>query len=203
MTDMENISDRARKFIIENSSTVDLPKGQEILREGQYVKVIPLVLKGLIKVFTRKDGKELLLYYIKPNESCIMSFMAGRRNDPSVVYAITEEETRALLLPSSHIDQWIRDFPELNELFFQQYGLRYLELLETINHVIFEKLDSRLMAYLNEKKRLTEQEILKLSHREIAADLGTAREVVTRVLKKLEHQNMIVQKENGIKIISR
>lgn len=179
----------------------EIPKDTEILREGQYVKVIPIVLEGLIKVFTRHEGKELLLYYIRPNESCIMSFSASLKNEPSNIYAVTEEDTKALLLPVDKVADWTRQFPDINTLFFQQYNLRYGELLETIHHVLFDRMDKRLYDYLQEKVKLTNKNPLKLSHRQIANELGTAREVISRVMKKLESEGKLQQLPNSIKIL--
>lgn len=179
----------------------DIPQGAEILREGQYIKVVPIVLNGLIKVFTRHEDKELLLYYIKPNESCIMSFSASLKNDPSRVFAITEEDTTALLLPVDKVSKWITQYPDINTLFFQQYNLRYSELLNTIHHVLFDKMDKRLYDYLLEKSELKNSKVLKIAHRQIANDLGTAREVISRVMKKLEHHGKVKQHTNSIEIL--
>ena len=179
----------------------EIQKGNEILREGQYVSVVPIVLNGVIKVYKRYEERDLLLYYIKPNESCIMSFAAGLKNEPSNVFAQTEEDTTALLLPVEKISGWIKRYPDLNSLFFQQYNLRYGELLDTIQHVMFKKMDKRLYDYLKEKIELLDKNPLKISHRQIASDLGTAREVVSRVIKKLEHEGKVKQQSNGIKIV--
>jgi len=181
----------------------DIPAGTEILREGQYVKVIPIVIKGLIKVLTRHDDKELLLYYIRPKESCIMSFAASLKNEPSRVFASTEEDTTALLLPVDKVSQWTAQFPDINNLFFQQYNMRYADLLDTIHHVLFDKLDKRLYDYLVEKVALTKQNPLKMSHREIANELATAREVISRTMKKLESEKLIKQHSNSIELLNR
>jgi CRP/FNR family transcriptional regulator len=174
------------------------PEGMQILRAGQYVKVIPLVTEGLIKVYTRHEDKELLLYYIRPYESCIMSFAASLRNEPGHVYAETEEETTALLLPVDSVIKWTRQYPDVNLLFFQQYNQRYSELLTTIHHLLYNKLDVRLAAYLQEKVRLTGRNPIRISHRQIAAELGTAREVVSRVMKKLENDGKVRQQGTSI-----
>lgn len=179
----------------------EIPKGTEILREGQFVSVVPIVLKGLIKVYKQYEERDLLLYYIKPNESCIMSFAAGLKNKPSNVYAQTEEDTTALLLPIEKIPGWIKQYPDFNSLFFQQYNLRYSELLDTIQQVLFNKMDKRLYDYLREKTELLDKNPIKMSHREIANDLGTAREVVSRVIKKLENEGKVKQQSSGIKIL--
>lgn len=187
--------------ILSYAQREEIPQGSLILKEGQYVKVVPIVLNGLIKVLTRHDDKELLLYYIRPDESCIMSFAASLKNEPSKVFAIAEEETEALLLPVDKLSAWIKQFPDINTLFFQQYNLRYNELLNTIHHVLFDKMDKRLYDYLKEKVRLTNRNPLKLSHRQIAEELGTAREVVSRTMKKLEHEELVKQHPSSVEIL--
>ena len=178
-----------------------IPSGSTILRAGQYVKVIPIVTEGLIKVFSRHEDKDLLLYYIQPNESCIMSFSASLKNEPSRVYAITEEDTSAILLPVEKIDTWIRQFPDFNSIFFQLYNLRYSELLETISDLLFNKMDQRLYDYMKKKHQLTGKNPLKISHRQIANDMGTAREVISRVMKKLEGEGKVRQHTSSIEIL--
>jgi len=179
----------------------DVAAQTEILQEGQHVTMIPLVLEGLIKVYTRNEERELLLYYIEPRESCIMSFLAGIKNQPSKIFALTEESTKILLLPSRSVEQWIQQFPRLNNLFYDLYNTRYSELIDTLNQLIFQKLDSRIYDYLKEKSRVKSNRILDLRHREIALELGTSREVISRVLKKLEKEGKIRQGESGIELI--
>ncbi|AMC10407.1 Crp/Fnr family transcriptional regulator [Lutibacter profundi] len=187
--------------IVASSSLLNFEKDTELLREGQFVKVIPIVLTGLIKVFSRYEDKELLLYYIKPSESCVMSFSASLKNTPSLVFAITEEDTTVLLLPASKINGWVKKFPNFNQLFFEQYNVRYHELLKTINHLLFDKLDVRLYNYLIEKRDITKKNPITISHRQIANELGTAREVISRLLKKLEGENKVQQLPSQIKIL--
>lgn len=178
-----------------------IPKNTQILREGQFIKVIPIVLNGLIKVYTRYEDRELLLYYIRPDESCIMSFSASIKNEPSQVFAETEEDTMALLLPVAKVSTWIEQFPDINTLFFQQYKQRYSELLDTIHHVLFNKMDSRLYDHLKTKATVRKENPLKISHQQIANELGTVREVISRVIKKLENEGLVKQHSNGIEIM--
>ncbi len=187
--------------IAEHATTLQVPQNAEILREGQYVKVIPLVLEGLIKVFTRYEDKELLLYYIQPKESCIMSFSAGMNNEPSRVFAIAEEDSEVLLLPVQKLQEWQRQYTDVDQLFFQQYNLRYVELLSTIQHLLFDKMDKRIYDYLKEKVRLTQKNPLKITHRKIAEELGTAREVISRMMKKLENEGKVAQNQRGIEVL--
>jgi len=198
---LPQLSNELTKEISESGTIMEIPAGTEILREGQYVKVIPIVISGLIKVFSRQEDKELLLYYIKPKESCVMSFAASLQNEPSSVFAITEEDAEVLVLPVDKVAKWIKQFPDINQLFFQQYNMRYAELLSTINHLLFNKLDVRVLTFLRERAELTNTSILKISHRQIASELGTAREVISRIIKKLDFEGKVKQHSSSIEIL--
>lgn len=187
--------------IKESCSEIEIPKNTEVVRDGQYIKAVPIITKGLIKVFTRHEDKELLLYYIRSGETCIMSFDAALKNTPSKIFATTEENSSVLLMPVDKVFDWIKKYPDLNSLFFQQYNLRYNELIYTINELIFEKMDQRIFKYLKTKSEISGQNPLKISHRKIATDLGTAREVISRIMKKLEFEGKVIQLDAGIKIL--
>lgn len=186
--------------IINSSTIMDFPANTELVREGQYIKVIPLVLDGLVKVYTSIEEKELLLYYIQPQQSCIMSFSSCLQNDKSKIFAITEESSTILLMPASNVAKWVTLYPSINFLFYQQYDLRYSELIDTINSLIYHKLDVRIMEFLMERVKVKGKNPIKISHREIATELGTAREVVSRTVKKLEKQNLLKQHTDSIEI---
>jgi CRP/FNR family transcriptional regulator len=187
--------------ILKESTIMAFPKGTEILREQQYVKLLPIVISGLVKVFSSFDEKELLLYYIEPEQSCIMTFYASLKNTPSRVFAITEEDSQIILLPVHFLPLWLKEYPDFNELFYNQFNLRYLELVETIRHLLLDKMDKRLFDHLRKKTELIHQEWLKVNHVQLANELGTAREVVTRALKKLVLDGKILQVSGKIKII--
>ena len=188
--------------IIEASVIKDIPKGTEILKEEQYVKALPIVLNGLVKVYSRFDEKELLLYYIEPSQSCVMTFYAAMKNTLSKVYAKTEEDSKILLIPVQKLPKWLKEYPRFNELFYDQFNLRYSELLDTIGHLLLDNMDKRIFIHLKKKMLLSKSSKIKMSHSQIANELGTAREVVTRVLKKLESDGKVEQNSDGIKIIS-
>ena len=173
----------------------------EILREGQFIKVVPIVTKGLIKVYTKKDDKILLLYYIKAGESCIMSYSSSLKNEASQIFAVTIEETTAILIPVERIKAMEKEKPEINAFFIQLFSLRYNDLLDTIHQVLFNKMDQRLIRYLYKKSELLESKKINLSHKQIADELGTAREVISRVMKKLENEKLIKQHQKMIEIL--
>lgn len=179
----------------------EFPAQTEIIRDGAFVKFVPLVLEGMVKVFTRHADRELLLYYIERGESCIMSFNAGLKNSPSKVFAITEENTVILLMPVEKLNGWVRSFSSLNELFFDLYNQRYASLLDTINHLLYNRLDQRLYTYLQESAKQKNSNVLHIRHRQIAAELGTVREVISRVMKKLEQEGKVRQLPGAIEIL--
>lgn len=183
------------------SAIKEFPENTDLIKHGQYVKVVPVVLSGLVKVFTRYDDKELLLYYIQPEESCIMSFSACLTGSKSKIHAVTEEESNVILIPSDKLAGWVTEFPAINKLFYRQFDLRYNDLIDTINRVFFDKLDKRLLDYLSEKAVLRRKNPVKISHREIANDLGTAREVITRLIKKLEYLGEVKQHPDSIEVL--
>lgn len=175
-------------------------EGQVILKEGAYVNSIPLVMKGLLKVTRKDEDKEVLLYYIGQGQSCVMSFSACIANSRSKIYAETEEETTLLLLSSEKLKQLVVKYPRFAEYFFSLYHERYEELIRSIDMLAFRRFDERLWNYLQEKKNNTGSGNIRMTHQEIARDLGTLREVVSRTLKKLEKDGKVRLERNEIKI---
>jgi len=177
--------------ILENSQIMEIPENTIILNSGQYIKVLPIVISGLVKVFSTYEDKELLLYYIEENETCIMSYMASLKNNPSKVLARTQADTKLFALSSDKIQFFSDKYPRFNILFHNQYDKRYSDLLDTINHLIFDKLDVRVYDFLKRKTELSKKNTIKITHKQIASELGTAREVVSRIMKKLESEGRV------------
>jgi CRP/FNR family transcriptional regulator len=194
--DDELVNTFEKEGIIKN-----VPKDTELIRDGQYINSIPIVLNGMVKVFTKYHEKEFLLYYIQPTESCVLSFIVSKKNEPSTFFAKTEEDSEILLLPAVKVQEWIKKYPKFNAMFFNLFNERYFDLIDTLNHVLFDRLDSRLYLYLKEKMDLHQTTILTISHKEIANDMGTSREVITRVLKKLEAEAKVMQTPKGIQLL--
>lgn len=178
------------------------PAGTVILNLNAYIRSIPIVLSGNIKVVrTDDEGREMLLYYIKPGESCIMSFLAGIHNDTSKVKAIVEEDAEVLLIPVGKAGEWIRQFPEWSDFIFNLYQKRFEELLEVVNAVAFKKLDERLLLWLNQKSNLVGSKEITVTHQLLADDLGITREAASRVLKQMENENLISLSRNKITLL--
>lgn len=195
------LEDKLIEQILELAADVTLPPNQQILREGQYIKTIPLVINGLLKVITSHGDKEILLYYIQPSESCVMSFAFSMSDEPSKISAFTETETRALILNASDVKKWITEYPSINLLFLNQYNIRYKDLVDTIGELIYEKLDVRIYNYLKQRVAVSGNSVVDIPHRQIADEIASSREVVTRALKKLETEKKIEQTRSGIKVL--
>ncbi|HEY1044816.1 MAG TPA: Crp/Fnr family transcriptional regulator [Bacteroidia bacterium] len=187
--------------MVKNSDVKHFTKGTQILSEGQYVNVVPILTDGLLKVFTRQEDKELLLYYVQSYESCIMSFMAGMRDEKSKVFAECVEDSTLLLLKMDRLKVWVNEQPRLNLLFYNLFDQRYTELLSTINLLLYDRLDKRILEFLKQRVSVFGKNPVKISHRELANELGSAREVVSRLLKKLEADQKIKQHTEGIEVI--
>lgn len=175
--------------------------GSVILNENAYIRAIPIVIRGTLKVIrTEEDGREILLYYIKAGESCIMSFLGGLHNEKSKVRAEVEEDAEILFLPMEKVSLFIREYPQWLDYIFRLYHKRFEELLEIINAIAFKKVDERLLALLYKKRDLTGNNSLNITHEQLANELGTARVVVSRLLKQLEENGTVQLGRNKITI---
>ncbi|MEO1437558.1 MAG: Crp/Fnr family transcriptional regulator [Bacteroidota bacterium] len=168
-------------------------EGDVLLKEGGYVKFIPLVLSGLIKVYVEKEsGHEVLLYYINQGESCIMSSTYCMQNRKSRVKAIVEEAAQVILVPAEKAKTYNRQYTGWNEFLFALFQEKYNELLDIISILTFENKDKRLINYLERERELKGSPTIHITHQQIANDIGTTREVVSRLLKKLENEGVLV-----------
>lgn len=174
-----------------------------IIDENDYIKSVPIVLSGSIKVLKiDEDGKEVLLYYIKPGESCVMSFLGATCNQTSKIKAIVEEKAEVLMLPIYKSFELIKDNPAWLEFIFQLYNRRFEELLDVVNSVVFQHVDDRLWDLLKKKVKMLKTNQLILTHQQLADELGTAREVVSRLLKQLEKNNQVKLSRNKVTVLA-
>lgn len=176
--------------------------GSVILNENSYIRSIPIVMKGTLKVIrTEEDGREILLYYIKAGESCIMSFLGGLHNETSKVKAEAEEDAEILFLPTDKVSLFIKEYPQWLDYIFRLYHKRFEELLEIVNAIAFRKVDERLLDLLRKKSELTKSSVISITHEQLASELGTARVVVSRLLKQLEETGAVRLGRNKITLV--
>lgn len=174
-------------------------EGDVILSEDAYIKAIPIVTKGSLRVMrTDEEGREILLYYIKAGESCIMSFLGGMHHETSKVKAIVEEPTEILFVPIDKVSLLIKEYPEWLDYIFRLYHKRFEELIEVVNAVAFKKMDERLLNLIKVKAANIHSHTLYVTHEQLANELATARVVVSRLLKQMEDEGLVELGRNKI-----
>lgn len=182
----------------------EVEAGEVILDQGNIVRSMPIIIEGTVKV-SRIDeqGKEILLYYVNAFESCAMTFTCCMEQFPSEIRATAEEKVKMLLVPIHLMDNWLNKYPSWKSFVMKTIRNRFNEMLKTIDLIAFQKLDDRLEKYLLEKSALANSNVLNLSHEDIATDLATSRVVISRLLKKLEHDERLLLYRNQIKLLTK
>lgn len=177
-------------------------EGDIIMDYGKYIRMMPMVLKGTIKVYRMdEEGNEILLYYLSSTESCSMAYSCCVEAKKSEVKAIAEDDVELLAIPHLKLDEWLCKYPSWKNYIMRSFNVRFLELLKSIESIAFHKLDERLIAYLKEKQRLSGSSVIKASHYLIADELATSRVVISRLLKQLENDKKIIMYRNEIKLL--
>lgn len=178
-------------------------EGDLIMDYGKYIRMMPIVLKGTIKVMRMDEqGKEILLYYLSSSESCSMAYSCCLEAKKSEVKAIAEDDVEIVAIPHVKLDEWLCTYPGWKNYIMRSFNERFTELLKSIESIAFHKLDERLIAYLKDKKRLMGSSVIKATHYMIADDLATSRVVISRLLKQLENDKKIILYRNEIKLLS-
>jgi len=181
---------------------VSIKEGDVMLNIGQTVRVIPILLKGTLKISRIDDeGKELFLYYVNAVETCAMTFTCCMQQYPSEIKATAESDIEFIAIPISVMDEWLAKYPTWKSFMMRMIRTRFNELLHEIDQLAFQKLDERLIHYLKEKSKTTGSSLLNVSHEQIANDLASSREVISRLLKKLENDKKILLYRNQIKLL--
>lgn len=187
----------------EVAEILNFQEGDIIMDYGKYIRMMPLILKGTVKVLRMdENGKEILLYYLSSNESCSMAYSCCMEARKSEVKAIAEDEVELMAIPHIKLDEWLCKYPGWKNYIMRSFNERFLELLKSIESIAFHKLDERLIGYLAEKKRLSGSNVIKTSHYLIADELATSRVVVSRLLKQLENDGKILLYRNEIKLLA-
>jgi CRP/FNR family transcriptional regulator len=170
-----------------------------IIREGQFISSFPLVIKGLVRVSrTNDDGNELLLYYLNENEVCAMSLTCCMTQVSSDINAVAETRTEVILLPIEVLDNWISKYPGWKQFIMRTFQSRFRELIETVDSIAFMKLDERLVKYFTNKYKNSGLTVFTGTHQELALKLNSSREVISRLLKKLENTGKVKLSRNFI-----
>jgi CRP/FNR family transcriptional regulator len=177
-------------------------EGDLIMDYGKYIRMMPIVLKGTVKVYRLDENKnEILLYYLSSSETCSMAYSCCVEAKKSEVKAIAEDDVGLIAIPHDKLDSWLCTYTSWKNYIMRSFNERFIELLKSIESIAFHKLDDRLIAYLKEKQRLSGSSVIKASHYLIADELATSRVVISRLLKQLENSKKIILYRNEIKLL--
>ena len=177
-------------------------EGEKIIEIGQYIKGMPLLLSGAIKILREdNEGDELLLYYLERGDTCSMTMACCLGNTKSEIRAIAETDVALVMVPIRKMEEWTAKYKSWRNFVFDSYHNRLNELLVTVDSIAFKNMDERLIAFLKEKARISNSKLILNTHQEIAYDLHSSRVVISRLLKKLEHLGKIKLHRNQIELI--
>lgn len=187
--------------IADTGQLMSLKQGTKILDYGQYIKLVPIVLDGVIKVTQQGENGDILLYYLTGGNTCPTAFTCCMMDKTSEIRAVAEEDTDIIAIPIRYIDEWSRDHVEWKNFIMNSYNIRFKELLATIDAIAFSQLDVRLTKYLAKKVKVSNKNKFKITHKQIAMDLNTTREVISRLLKKMEQMGNVELSRNYIHVL--
>ncbi|MFT4857566.1 MAG: CRP/FNR family transcriptional regulator [Algoriphagus sp.] len=187
------IPEEVSEEFMNNFEVIRVKKDTVIVNEGDRMNKIPFIKSGLVSVYKEELdlGREVLLYQVGPNQTCMMSIIASLRGTNSLVNAKTESDSEIILVPTEKIRQWQIEFPSWNQFVLNIFMDRYNELLETIQETTFGNIEGRILKLLNKEAKNTQAKEIELTHLAFANKLGTTRVVVSRILKKLENEGKI------------
>ncbi|SDS44862.1 CRP/FNR family transcriptional regulator, anaerobic regulatory protein [Gillisia sp. Hel1_33_143] len=195
------------KELIEEMAEVghlkSIKEGEKIIEIGDFVTHMPLLISGAIKILREdKDGDELLLYFLERGDTCAMTLSCCLGETKSEIRAVSEKPTEIIMIPIEKMEEWIAKYKTWRHFVFESYHSRLTEMLDTIDTIAFLNMDERLMRYLQDKAKINQNELLQVTHQDIAYDLHTSRVVISRLLKKLKLEGKIELQRNSIKVLS-
>jgi CRP/FNR family transcriptional regulator, anaerobic regulatory protein len=180
-----------RKNILQHGKIVTAGKGDMLIREGQYLDFLPIVIKGQIRVYQEKDDREILLYYVGPEQTCMMSLSSAYFDFKSAANGVAVKPTEILVLPAHVIADWQLKYASWNKFIISTFKSRYDELLHAFGSIAFKPVHTRLREYLAQYVKTQNSDKIPLSHQTLANELGTSRVVVSRILKQLEAEKKV------------
>ncbi len=180
----------------------EVPEGFELIKPGSYIKSMPLIISGVIKILREdNDGDELLLYFLEKGDTCAMTLSCCLGLHKSEIKAIAETNAKLIMVPIEKMEEWTTKYKSWRNFVFDSYHKRLIEAIETIDSIAFLKMDDRLLKYLKDKTKVTQDTIINNTHQEIAYDLHTSRVVISRLLKKLEQNGNVKLNRNNIEVL--
>jgi CRP/FNR family transcriptional regulator, anaerobic regulatory protein len=175
---------------------------EQLMRTGQYFRSTMLILNGLVKIYREDDdGNEFFMYYLQPGQACALSMVCAAEHKRSAIMAKAVKDTEIMAIPLHFMEEWMGKYKSWNHFVIGTYRSRFEELLSTIDHIAFRGMDERLEFYLKKHQETMKTNLLTINHQEIANELNSSREVISRLLKKMEQFGKVKLLRNAIEII--
>ena len=198
-----DFSEELLKDIAVHATKHEFSEGDILMRTGQNIKSTVLVLNGKIKVYREcEDGGEFLMYYLQPGQACAISMICAIRSESSQIMAKVDEDAELLMIPLKLMDKWMLQHRSWYEFVLGTYRSRFDDILEVVDSIAFRGMDERLEFYLKRNLNATGSKMINISHQEIANELNTSREVISRLLKKMEQLGKVKLNRNQIEYIN-
>ena len=178
-------------------------EGDVLIDFGDYIKKMPLLIHGAIKILREDfDEGELLLYFIEKGDTCAMTMACCLGDTKSEIRAVAETNGQLVMIPVSKMEEWLGKYKSWRNYVFNSYNNRLKEMLTAIDNLAFMNMDERLLNYLSEKSIVNKTKDIESTHQEIAFDLHTSRVVVSRLLKALENEGRIRLHRASIELLN-
>ena len=189
--------------IAKKSEIKTFKQGDLIMKTGQYMRSTMLLLSWLIKIFREDDdGNEFFMYYLQPGQACALSMICATKQETSEILAKAAEDTEVITIPIEYMDSLMLNYKNWYYFVLETYRSRFEELLQTIDHIAFRNMDERLIFYLKKQQHTLNKNILTLSFSEVARELNSSREVISRLMRKLSDKGLIKLLGKHIEIIN-
>jgi len=192
-----------KETIREETQPVELASGAFICMDGNMCQSLALVMEGRARVYKMSEqGREITLYRVEPGESCILTASCILSNRPFPAFAVADTGVRARLVSASTVRRWMNREPVWRRYVFDLVAGRLDTVIATLEEVAFRRLDTRLARLLLEESETEDgRRTLRATHKRLAADLGSAREVVSRLLKDFEQEGLVNLERSLVRIV--
>ena len=188
-----------KEKLIEIAELKTFAEGEMMMETGQYFRSTMLIVKGKVKLYREGDeGGEFFMYYLEPGNACALSLICATKQQTSEIKAKAVNKTVALTIPIGMMDVLMKDYKSWYYFVLETYRTRFEELLTVLDGIAFKALDERLLFYLKNQYKNSGVRELQITHQEIANDLNSSREVISRLLKKLEQRGEVILHRNSI-----
>lgn len=190
-----------KKELIQHATFKEIKQGDKLMQTGKYIKSTILVISGRLKIFRESEEGEIFIYYLEAGNACALSMLCAQQKRPSEILAQAEQDSIVLLIPIEILENLVPRFKSWYQFVIGTYQSRFEELLNLVDQIAFRSMDERLLNYLEKQRKALQTNQLQITHQAIATDLNSSREVISRLLKKLEQTHRVKLQRNYIELL--